>query len=98
MQINQGDKLKTIKLFKTTGLIHYSAPVTGSFECEIPIGTVFNVISEPRDGYPGFYVVPENEEYFEKQFVPRNDRKNKRYGGYSFVFMKSDLGKKFEIY
>ena len=98
MQINKGDKLRTITLFKATGLIHYSAPVTGSFECEIPLGTFFEVVSEPRDGYPGFYVMPENQEYFEKQFVPPNERKSKLYGGYSFVFMTSDIGEKFELH
>jgi hypothetical protein len=98
MKLKPGDRLITIQGFRESGLIHYSAPFTGSFECDIAIGTVFEVISEPRDGYPGFYVRPMEAEEFERCHVPKAERNSKRYGGYSFVFMTSAIGKRYDLY
>ncbi|NJN76293.1 MAG: hypothetical protein HC796_08985 [Synechococcaceae cyanobacterium RL_1_2] len=98
MKLKPGDKLVTIQSFRESGLIHYSAPVTGSFECDIAIGTVFAVVSEPREGYPGFYVMPVEAEEFERCHVPTAERKSKKYSGYSFVFMTSAIGKKYDLY
>ena len=97
MSFKEGDKIKTLKSFKANGLIHFSAPVTGSFKCKILADTVFEIVGEPREGYPGFYVVPENRREFETLHVPAEDRESPKYGGFSFLFMKLDLGKKYEF-
>ena len=97
MSFKEGRKIRAIKSFKANGLIHFKAPCSGSFQCEISQGTVFTILNEPREGYGGFYVLPENEKEFELKFVPEEDRKNLQYGGFAFVFMKSDLGKKYEF-
>jgi hypothetical protein len=60
----------------------------------LPSGTILVADYDQVPTAEGFVVVPEKYEEMEKQLVPESDRKQRKYGGYYFVFLKSDIGNK----
>jgi hypothetical protein len=93
----EGTTIVTISSFEQTGLIHYMAPFTGGFSCQIPKGTELEVITAPSKEKGGFYVRPVHYQEFEISYVPVKDRESLKYDGYSFVFNISQLGSHFEV-
>lgn len=97
MKISIGAALITRRDIILKGLIHYMAPMTGGFECEIPEGTEFVVLTNPNVDRGGFYVRPSEYHKFEIQHVPKSERDSKKYDGFSFVFNTADLGIDYEL-
>lgn len=90
--VKKGDQFILTEEKETHGLTSWSAPYTGSFECKVPAGTVFEVDSDSVITAEGFGCKPVNYEQFEISHVPASDRYSAKYGGYYFVFNKSDIG------
>lgn len=90
--VRGGERFELAEDNITHGLTSWKAPFTGDFECKIPKGTLLEVLSDSVPHAKGFYCKPVEYEKFEAEYVPESDRKNSRYGGYAFVFMKSDIG------
>lgn len=91
--VYQGDKFSVVKDIKVHGLIIWGAPYTGGFECILPARTVLVAENDAVPWAEGFAVVPVDYNELEKQLVPESDRTAKKYGGYHFSFLKSDIGK-----
>jgi len=91
--VKKGDQFILTEEKETHGLTSWSAPYTGSFECKVPAWTVFEVLSDSVVTAEGFGCKPVNYEQFEISHVPGSDRYAAKYGGYYFVFKKSDIGR-----
>ena len=91
--VHQGDRFSVAKDINVGGLTIWGMPYTGSFECKLTAGTILVAKRDATPWKDGFSVVPENYKELEKQLVPEADRSAKKYGGYYFVFLKSDIGK-----
>lgn len=88
--VKQGDKFKITRDTNVSGLTIWGAPYTGGFECILPAGTI--LVANADSWGQGFGVVPEMYNELEKRLVPETDRTAKKYGGYYFIFSKSDIG------
>jgi len=97
MMVRKGDVIRCREDIETHGLIHWRAPFTGSFACNIPAGTVLVVDLDPPEGASGFYCLPRDYHDFETKYVPSADRTSKKYDGYSFVLDLDDLGRSLEV-
>ncbi len=97
MTLVEGSTIVTISSFEQTGLIHYMAPFTGGFSCQIPMGTEFEVITVPSKENGDFYARPVHYQEFEISYVPVKERESLKYDGYSCVFNISQLGSHFEV-
>ena len=97
MTLVEGAIIVTLSSFEQTGLIHYMAPFTGGFSCQIPMGTEFEVITVPSKEKGGFYARPVQYQEFEISYVPVKERESLKYDGYSCVFNISQLGSHFEV-
>jgi len=92
--VKKGDRFTVTKDIDATGLTVWGAPYTGSFNCTLPSGTILVADHNQVPTAEGFGVVPEKYKEMEKQLVPESDRNQRKYGGYYFVFLKSDIGEK----
>jgi len=90
--VYQGDLFSVVKDIKVRGLIIWGAPYGGGFDCILPAGTILVAENDAVLWAEGFAVVPINYNELEKQLVPEADRTAKKYGGYCFSFLKSDIG------
>lgn len=92
--VKKGNRFSVAKDIDATGLTVWGAPYTGSFKCTLPAGTILVADHDQVPTAEGFGVVPEKYKEMEKQLVPESDRNQRKYSGYYFVFLKSDIGDK----
>ena len=90
--VKQGDRFILTEEKEAHGLTTWSAPFTGSFECTIPAGTLFEVLHDSVVAAKGFGCKPVNYKAFESLHVPESDQNAPKYGGYYFVFKKHEIG------
>ena len=90
--VKQGARFFVTEEKEVHGLTSWSAPFTGSFECTIPAGTLLEVLNDSVATAEGFGCKPVNYKQFESLHVPESDRHAPKYGGYYFVFKKSEIG------
>ena len=86
--VKQGEKFILTEDKQTNGLTSWSAPFTGGFECNVPAGTVFEVLHDSVVTAKGFGCKPVNYNQFELAHVPESDRCSPKYNGYYFVLRK----------
>jgi hypothetical protein len=94
VEVKKGERFLAVSDIETIGGVHFHAPITGGFKCTIPKGTVLIAYDESTPEAGGFGCLPENEKQFEESFVPREDRDNPKYAGYSLVIGFDEIGKK----
>lgn len=92
-QIPKGTRFKVTRDIETAGLIHWRAPFTSGFHCVIPNGTILVTFGDCPASSAAFAVVPEDYRQFERQHIPPEDVSAEKYSGYSFVFVRSRIGK-----
>ncbi|WP_237132721.1 hypothetical protein [Pseudohongiella sp. O18] len=90
--VRGGERFELTQERATHGLTSWRASFTGDFECRIPKGTLVEVLYDSVPHADGFTCKPVEYARFEADHVPESERTDSRYGGYYFVFKKSDIG------
>lgn len=90
--VKQGDRFEVLQDLDVSGLTHWRAPFTGDFRCTLRSGTILIADIDPIADAPGFHCVPQDYRKLQRKLVPWRERWRPFYAGYSFVFLKSDIG------
>ncbi len=95
----RGDRFRTTRTAVVPALTHWRAPMTDSFEAQLPAGLVVVALKDAHPGwrsYPGLPVVPEEYELWERRLVPTRDLalkgEDRGYDGFHLSFGVTDLG------
>ena len=97
MPVKEGQLYKALKEINVTGIISFSAPVSGSFEATIEKGDILKIENGPPEKATAVYASPLQYEEFELRFVPKADRVSKRYSGYAVFLYLEDIDRYFEL-
>lgn len=82
------------KWYEMQGLTTWATAYTGGFKCILPEGTIMVAPMHQVENARGFILIPEKYSELESMLVPEDQRKEKLYSGYYFVFMNDDIGDK----
>jgi hypothetical protein len=93
VEVKKGEMFLAVSDIEAIGGTHFHAPMTGGFKCTIPRGTVLIARDKSRPETGSFSCLPENQKELEESFVPREDRDNPKYAGYSLVMGCDEIGK-----
>jgi hypothetical protein len=78
--------------FEAMVLTHWLGPFTGGAKRLIPVGLEFTVIADPPEMVAAISVRPVPPERWEAFLVDQQDRSAEKYGGYSHVIPRDQLG------
>jgi hypothetical protein len=85
MTPQQGQQYKALQTLSVTGIISFSAPVSGSFSATLSPDDVLEIVSDPPPRATAVYALPLDYPTFERRFIPEADRTSPLYGGYALV-------------
>jgi hypothetical protein len=86
VNLDQNAKYEVIKTIKASGLIHFKAPFTDGFDCDIQPSTIL-VQCTHYPTAPAFTCLPENKEDFEKKYISSDVLNDSKFNGFSLVIL-----------
>jgi hypothetical protein len=86
-----GDRYVVSRPFQAIVMVQFFAPFTDGATKILPSGLEFSIWGDPVPTDPGVNAQPIDPEKWASPLVSSENLSNEKYGGFSFVIMKTDL-------
>jgi hypothetical protein len=90
--IRKGQRYRTRAPMEILYTTQWYAPFTGGGRGVLPAGTVFVVEHDPPPAARAAACLPENGKEIEALLIPEEDRRSKKYGGFTLVMDLEVIG------
>lgn len=84
---------RTTRPLHVSGTIHYNAPISASFEYDLPSGVEFSISLWTEPDYKNIQVWPSDPKLFVDQVVDKEMRESSHYDSYSFSLPRETIEK-----
>lgn len=92
----KGQRYRSSKELKVTGVVTFSMPYTGSFQGMLPRGEILVVEQDPPPQATGVYLQPENYAALETRLIPQEDRTHPKYDSFAISATFESLEQDFD--